>query len=171
MQSERSFRLRQLILAAVTVLVALAAGSCGKKVDTSVMGTFRMGERVQVGPMVYTVLEAQYRPGLTDNGTGKPPKNRYLFIKLSATNSGGNMTGIPPFTLVGPKQEQYEEVTEGVDQVSNYLGVLRMVQPAQTEQGYIIFDVPVAAYKLMISDGGEPGQEKFASVDLPVNLE
>jgi hypothetical protein len=121
--------------------------------------------------MVYTVLEAHYRPALTDSGTGKPPKDRYLFVRLSATNSGGNVATVPPFTLLGPNKEQYQEVTEGLEEVPNHMGVLRMIQPAETDQGYVIFDVPIAAYKLMISDGAEPGAERFAQVDLPVNLE
>lgn len=162
--------MRHLILAA-TVLCTLAVAGCGKKADTSSIGTFRMGERVQIGSMVYTILEAQYKPALNDSGTGKPPKNRYLFVRVSVTNSGGSVAGVPPFTLEGPKKETYQEVTEGVAEVPNYLGVFRMVQPAQTEQGHIIFDVPMAAYKLLISDGGEPGSEKYARVDLPVSLE
>ncbi len=170
MQSERSLRVRQLILTA-TVLCALVAAGCGKKVDTSVIGTFRMGERVQIGSMVYTVLEAQYRPALNDSGTGKPPKNRYLFVRLSATNSGGDLAGAPPFTLLAADGTQHQEVTEGLEEVTGHLGKMRMIQPAQTEQGYVIFDVPMAAYKLLISDGGDPGSEKFAQVDLPVTLE
>lgn len=130
-----------------------------------------MGERVQMGPMVYTVLEAQWKPSLTDTGTGRPPKNRYLFLRISVTNSGGAVGGIPPFTLVGAKDDTYMEVAEGLEDVTGHLGVLRMIQPAQTEQGVVIFDAPLGAYKLLISDGGEPGAEKFSRVELPVNFE
>ncbi|MDZ4801115.1 MAG: DUF4352 domain-containing protein [Bryobacteraceae bacterium] len=130
-----------------------------------------MGERVQMGTMVYTVLEVQWRPGLNDAGSGRPPKHRYAFVRLSVTNSGGSVAGIPGFTLIGVKDERFMETTEGLEDVPNHLGVLRMIQPAQTEQGVVIFDAPIAAYKFMISDGGEPGSEKFSRVELPVSLE
>lgn len=130
-----------------------------------------MGERVQMGTMVYTVLEAQWKGSLIDNGTGRPPKHRYLVVRISATNSGGSVAGIPPFTVIGAKDDTYMEVTEGLEEVTNHLGVLRMIQPAETEQGVIVFDAPIGAYKFMISDGGDPGSEKFSRVDLPVSLE
>jgi hypothetical protein len=168
MQSRRVF---QASLLAATVLCALALAGCGKKFDPSIIGTFRMGERIQIGSMTYTVLEAQYKPALTDAGTGKPPKDRYLFIRVSVTNGGGEVVGIPPFGLTGPKGDHHAEITEGLEDVQNHLGVLRMLPPAQTEQGWVIFDAPIAAYRLLISDGGEPGSEKFARVDIPAVLE
>lgn len=130
-----------------------------------------MGEKIQLGGMTYTVLETQWKPALTDAATGRPPKNRYLFVRVSATNGGGTTTGMPAFSIVNAKDESFSEMTEGVQDVPDYLGVLRTVQPAQTEQGWVIFDAPVGAYKLMISDSGEPGSEKYARVDLPVSLE
>ncbi|MBC7927540.1 MAG: DUF4352 domain-containing protein [Bryobacteraceae bacterium] len=149
----------------------LATASCSKSVDTSTIGTFRMGERVQIGSMVYTVLEAQWKPALDDSGMGKAPKNRYLLVKMSITNSGGTPSAAPPFTLEDSKKQAYTEITEGVEEVANYLGVLRMIAPAQTEQGFIVFDAPIGGYALLISDGAEPGSEKFARVNLPVSLE
>ena len=45
------------------------------------------------------------------------------------------------------------------------------LSPQKQRQGWVVFDAPVGAYQLMISDNGEPGSEKYARVDLPVSLE
>ena len=50
------------------------------------------------------------------------------------------------------------------------MGLLRNVAASQTEQGWIVFDAPVAAYKLVLEEG-EVGEEKTAHVDIPVHLE
>jgi len=160
------------VVAVIVSLCAVSLVSCRKSADPSNLGTFRMGEKIQIpGGLVYTVLEAQWKPSLTESGGGRPPKDRYLFVRVSVTNSGGSMQGIPPFQIKNTSKQNFMELTENMEDVSQYLGVMRMVQPAQTEQGYVVFDAPIAAYKLHISDGGEPGSEKFAVVDLPVMLE
>lgn len=171
MQFVRLLGFRFGILAAAVSFSCLLLTGCKKQSDLSVLGTFRMGEKVQVGPLTYTVLEAQWKPSLNESGSGRPPKNRYLFVKVTATNSGAKAETLPTFQLIGDNSEPRQEVTEGVQDVPNWFGVLRRVQPAQTEQGYAVFDAPIAAYKLVISDGGEVGAEKFAHVELPVQLD
>jgi hypothetical protein len=64
----------------------------------------------------------------------------------------------------------YSEVTEDMDKVDNWLGLLRNVGASQTEQGWIVFDAPLAAYKLIITHG-DIGDEKVAHVDIPIHLE
>jgi hypothetical protein len=154
-------------LVLVAFLCALAACSRGK--DASHIGTFQMGERVQAGPLIYNVLEAEWKPQL--ESSGRAPKERFLFIKVSMTNSSGSSVSAPAFTLESSTGKTYEEVTEGLDGVTDWLGMLRTIAPAQTEQGWAIFDAPMAAYKLVLSDAGEIGNEKYARVDIPVHLE
>ena len=50
-------------------------------------------------------------------------------------------------------------MTEGVESVPKWLGVLRNLSAVQTEQGVVVFDVPLGAYKLQVQDGGEIGSE------------
>ncbi len=164
-------RVRATLSAAALTMILFNLVGCNKETAPPILGTFRMGERIQVGPMTYNVLESRWKPALRDDGTGKPPKERYLLVKLTATNGGGSPGAIPSFTIVNARGESYTEVNEGVQDVPNYLGIIRKVQPAQTEEGWIVFDAPVGAYQLMISDNGEPGSEKYARVDLPVSLE
>jgi hypothetical protein len=91
---------------------------------------------------------------------------------VSATNSGGQTTTIPPFQLEsGDGKTTYQEVSEGMEGVSNWLGMLRSIEPAQTDQGYVVFDAPVGPYKLLMYDGNAVDTEKYAIVDIPVSLE
>ena len=127
-----------------------------------------MGERVQIGPLVYQVLESDWRSEL--GGGGRTPKDRYLFAKVSITNSSGSPISVPGFTIESG-DKSYSEVSEDMDKVDNWLGMLRTIAPSQTEQGWIVFDAPLAAYKLVVTDGGEVGSEKTAHVEIPVHLE
>jgi hypothetical protein len=128
-----------------------------------------MGEKVQAGPLIYTVLQAEWRTQI--EGTGRTPNNRFLFIRATITNSSKAPISAPAFTLRGHDGQVYEELVEGIEGVRNWLNILRTIAPGQTEAGYVVFDAPVAAYKLVMSDAGEIGSEKYAYVDIPVELE
>lgn len=127
-----------------------------------------MGERVQAGPLVYNALEAEWK---TELEGGKTPQSRFLLVRVSITNGSGRQISVPSFTLEDAAGKSYPEVTEGVGSVRNWLGILRTVEPSQTEQGYAIFDAPMAAYKLVVSDAGDIGSEKYAHIEIPVHLE
>jgi hypothetical protein len=55
--------------------------------------------------------------------------------------------------------------------VDNWFGILRTLTPAQTQQGRIAFDVPLSSYRLRLTDGGSPGSEKFAWVEIPLRMD
>src|SRR4051794_5661830 len=107
MQSLCSVRARAALLLAAAGVCVLSASSCSKSSDPSILGTFRMGEKIQMGGISYTILETQWKPALTDSGAGRPPKDRYLFVRISATNGGGAVANIPAFTIVGPNDRTY----------------------------------------------------------------
>lgn len=151
----------------LALIFLLALGGCNKQ-DASLIGTFRMGEKVQAGPVTYTVLQAEWKPELEG---GKTPTHRFLFIRLSMTNSSGKTVSVPGFTLQGANGQTYEEVSEGLGSTANWLGMLRNLEPGQTQTGYAIFDAPVGAFQLMLSDAGEVGSEKYAQVEIPVQLD
>jgi hypothetical protein len=161
---------RRFMSATFLMAVLCAAGalsSCRNKRDASFIGTFRMGEKVQTGALVYQVLQAEWRNELGSGG--RTPKDRYLFIRLSVTNSSGSTVAAPALTIEGAGKT-YSEVVENTENVDNWMGLLRNVAASQTEQGWIVFDAPVAAYKLVLEEG-EVGEEKTAHVDIPVHLE
>ena len=128
-----------------------------------------MGERVQVGPVIYNVLEADWRTALTEGG--RAPQNRFLFVRLSITNSGGSTANVPSFELASENGTRSQEVTENMAGVRDWLGLLRTVRPAATEQGVVVFDVPIGAYKLILPDGSDSASERYAEVEIPVQLE
>jgi hypothetical protein len=158
-----------LLLLAFVLSAAFTLSACRRGKDASLIGTFPMGEKVQAGPLIYTVMEAEWKAQL--EGSGRMPANRFLFIRVSITNSSGSPVSAPAFTLQGPGGKTYEEVTEDLGEVRDWLNILRTIAPGKTEQGYVIFDAPVGAYKLVMSDAGEVGQEKYAHVEIPVQLD
>jgi len=130
-----------------------------------------MGTGVQVGPLTYNVLETNWQSQLGTGPAAKIPKNRFLLIKLTATNGAGQTMTIPEMVLFSASGQAYQEVTEGVALIPKALGVLRNLAAVQTEEGIVVFDVPLGAYKLQVQDGGEIGAEKKALIDIPLHLE
>jgi hypothetical protein len=89
---------------------------------------------------------------------------------LSATNGGGKEISLPFFALEGPDGKGYKEVETG-DGADNWFGLLRTLNPAETRQGNLLFDVPLTSYRLRLTDGGEPGTEKMVWVEIPLRLD
>ena len=157
-----------------TVLAALSLGvlsalACSRERDSSLIGTFRMGEKVQAGPVTYEVLESSWRTALSDGG--RIPSDRFLFLRVIIANSAAEAVSVPGFSLVGPDQKTYREITENMQNVSKWLGLFRNLQPGQSLEGWVVFDAPMGAYKLVVSDAGDIGAEKYAHIDIPVHLE
>ena len=130
-----------------------------------------MGEKVQVGPVAYTVLQADWRDTLTDAGAGSSSAGRYLVLRLSMSNSGGQEVTVPTLTLKGSGDNTYPEVTEGLSGIGDWLGIFRRLEPNQTEEGRIFFEAPVGTYKLQVSDGADVETERTADIDIPPPLE
>lgn len=152
--------------------LALAGGlplaGCKKQAPDQIV--FQMGDRVTANPMTYNVVQTAWRTQLGDILQVRVPDHRFLLITLSATNGGGHPVSIPFLTLEGPNGEQYKEQESGTG-VDNWFGLLREVAPAETKQGIIVFDVPLGSYRLRLTDGGEPGTEKFVWVEIPLRID
>jgi hypothetical protein len=156
-----------LLLAALSVAGGLLLTGCNKQ--NSVQINFQMGDRITAGPVSYNVIQTFWRTQLGDIFKTRVPENRFLMITLSATNGGGKEVSIPLLTLEGDNKE-FRELENG-DGVSNWFGLIRTISPAETRQGNIVFDVPLTSYRLRLTDGGEPGTEKFVWVDIPLRLD
>ncbi len=157
---------RTLSILSVGALLVLAA-SCGGRSTMKKTVAYRMGDRASIGSVTYVGLTADYRQELP--GAKELMKNRYLVIALSITNGGGAEVILPHTRLIKPDGTEIAEVTE-IDGFPQWLGLLRKVEPASTEQGYVVFDVPVGAYKLQVSSGGDPENEQLAQIEIPANL-
>jgi hypothetical protein len=129
-----------------------------------------MGERVVVGPLTYTVVETTWRSQLGDGFRLRLPQQRFMLVTVAVTNGGGHEVSIPLLSLENQNGTVYRESDSG-EGVDNWFGILRTLNPAQTQQGRLLFDVPLTSYKLRLSDGGDAGTEKFAWVGIPLHID
>lgn len=150
------------------ILAAGLSGCANKNADNR--AEFQMGERANVGPLTYNVVETAWRSQLGSDYKARFPQQRFLLITVSVTNGGGKEVSVPLFSLEDENGKTYQESENG-DGVENWFGLLRTIEPAQTQQGRLAFDVPLGAYKLRVTDGGDPGAEKFAWIDIPLRID
>jgi hypothetical protein len=155
-------------LVALCLPLVLLSSSCGEQNGTKL--SYQMGEKIPLGPFTYNVIQTAWRTQLGEGFKVRSPQQRFLLISISVTNGGGKEVALPLFKL---ENEKGVLVTESDNQegVPNSLGILRSVAPAETLQGALLFDVPLASYKLQLTDGGEPGSEKIATVEIPLRME
>jgi hypothetical protein len=149
--------LPSLCLLTLALVAALPLVSCKRQAPEQI--DFQMGERV-----------IAWRTQLGDIFKVRVPERRFLLITLSATNGGGHPVSVPFLTLEGPNREEYKELENG-DGIDNWFGLLREIGPAETKQGNIAFDVPLGSYRLRLTDGSEPGTEKFVWVEIPLRMD
>ena len=156
------------LLPSLLLLVALLLAGCKKQSSTQI--NYQMGERIVAGPMVYNVVQTIWKTQLGDLFNVRTPDNRYLMITISATNSGGKEVSMPFLTLEGPGGKEYHEIENG-EGIEKWFGLLRTIQPAETRQGNVVFDVPLTSYRLRLTDGGELGTEKNVWVEIPLRMD
>lgn len=153
------------------VAALLVMWGCSTAKTTGAAGvTYAMGSPAYAGPLTVTALEAEWKERLESDAGPREPKNRFLLVRITVTNGGGTEQALPLLNLVDAKGDMHLEEDKG-EGVQNWLGLLRILKPAQTEEGYLIFDVPPAAYKLRVSTGGDPEQEMVALIDIPFKLD
>jgi len=159
------------VASALAVCGLLLVGGCSQKKPAANQGdpTFPMGSQVAVGSLIYTVIDSEWRDHLQAESE-RVPKHRFLLLTVSVTNSGGADAGVPLLTLEDEKGNTYMEEEKG-DGVDQWLGYFRLVKPGSTEQGKILFDVAPAAYKLRVTSGGDPEQERTSLVEIPLKVD
>jgi Domain of unknown function (DUF4352) len=151
----------------VILLTVLGLGttSCRDNVQPAEVGTFNMGERAQIGPLIYTVFDSQWAISLGEQPTPRIPTNRFFILNLSVVNSGSQASSVPTFTLIDDAGQAYQELDNG-EGVQNWLGFVRRVRPAESSQGTIIFDVPQKRFKLRVADE----EDHFGYINIPLSL-
>lgn len=153
--------------AAVAAGLFLSGCSGGKSgADATV---YRMGEPVTVGPLIYTVMDTEWRTQLGEGPTARLPEHRYLLVRLSVTNSGASNAVVPAMSVLDSSGQSRLELADGQG-VEEWLGYLRSLRPAETDRGRVVFDVPPSAYRLRVTNDAEPGTEKVALIDMPLQL-
>lgn len=129
--------------------------------------TYQMGERVPLGNLIYTVFERQWMTQIGEGVDARVPQNRFYLVRISAVNSGGSAAIIPTISLVDDSGGSYAEIDNG-DGITDFIGALREVAPAETVQGNLVFDVQPKHYKLKLSD--EDGKH-VALVEIPLSFD
>lgn len=156
-------RLR-VLLVPVAGFAALLLTGCSQ--PSFPVRTYPMGDKVNLGHLVYTVYETQW---LTQAGTApaiRLPQNRFFLVRISAGNSGGGDLMVPNLTVEDDQGHSYPELQNG-DGIPQYIGYLRSVAPAEAAAGNLVFDCPPGHYKLRVTD--EDG-ERAALIDIPLSF-
>ena len=167
-QPRRTTLLQHLLTVGFLALAFLPAG-CASNRNGAARALRQMGEAIQVGPVVYIVLDAEWQQQLSGSGAPRLPKNNFLVLRLNVTNAGNRELTIPLLQLEDEKGAEHYEVSE-LAGLEEWLGLLRPIKPSDTVQGRIVFDVSPANYRLRVTDGGDPGEEVTALVEIPLKL-
>jgi hypothetical protein len=164
------FRKTAGVVAGLVVLgVALILGGCSAQRTNRI--NYPMGEKVPIGPLTYTVVETEWKTQLGDGVLKvRSPQQRFQLVTMAVTNGGGKDVALPLFSLEDSNGKLFPESENG-ESVDNWLGLLRNIAPAQTLQGRLLFDVQLGSYKLRVTDGGDPGTEKYAYVEIPLKMD
>jgi hypothetical protein len=155
---------RAATLAAFALLSLWSAG-CGGG-SKPVVRTFPMGERVELGHVIYSVFETQWLTQLGEGLEARVPEHRFFLVRLSAANSGNADVNPPAMSIVDDNGNTYPELTNG-DKAPQWIGYLRSVKPAEALQGNVLFDAPPRHYKLRVTDENE---DKTAFIDIPLSF-
>lgn len=159
-------RLNRVSMLFAAVTAALLLTSCGSDEKSFPVRTYNMGERVQLGHIVYIVFETQWMTHLGEGTDARVPQNRFFLVRLSAVNSSNSDLSVPAFTIQDDNGNTYHELSEGTG-VPQWISYLRNVKPAESAQGNVLFDAPPRHYKLKIQD---EDSEKAALIDIPLNF-
>ena len=146
--SSRHGRQAGLLLLVLSCCIALIGCSALAPARPKV---FQMGDRVEAGTLIYMVLEAEWHAQLGEGPQARIPRNRFLALRVTVTNSGATDCDVPAMRLVDSGGHAYPELTAGED-LPEWLGVLRRPKPAETMRGRVLFDVPQADYQLRVAD-------------------
>jgi hypothetical protein len=150
------------------LLIAFLLTGCKEKQRS--VTNFEMGERTDLGPFTYVVVESAWSSQLGEGFQIRTPQHRFLTLTLSVTNRSTGEASVPMLALEASNGAQFPELTDG-NGVGQWLGILRTVGPAQSIQGRILFDVPLSTFKLRLTDGGETGYDKYAWVSIPLSID
>ena len=147
-------------LIAVPVLLLLAA--CSPNAPQRVVKVFSAGDKASVRDLTYNIVDTLIQPKLGE----RTPETRFYLVQMAISNGGNNAISIPAMSLIDDTGKAYPELADGAG-VPNWLGVVRKVEPVNTEKGTVAFDAPAQHYKLRLTDDTE---DMDVYVDLPLNF-
>jgi hypothetical protein len=153
------------ILYSTLLISTLFLTRCSKNSPAEVH-TYSMGDRVELGHLIYTVFETRWLPQVGEGPTARIPENRFFLVRMSVGNTGGTEALVPNMTIEDDKGNSYPELTNG-EGIPQFLGVLQAVRTAEPAAGNALFDAPPGHYKLRLSD---ENSQRAAMVDIPLTF-
>jgi len=146
----------------LSLVLAFMASGCVKSTEVK---TYAQGEKAQVGFVTYNVFESSWLPQLGDGIMARVPADRYFQIRVTVSNGGASEFLIPPLNLVDDDGRLITELADGTG-VARWLGASRKVNPAETADGFILFDVAPRHYRLQVES--DTGVQAF--IDIPLRF-
>src|ERR1700736_1824991 len=125
-------RLLRVILMLAAVIAAILLNACSDEKKYPVR-TYSMGERVDLGHIVYTVFETQWLTHIGEGPDARIPQNRFFLVRMNATNSQGADVIVPNVSVEDDNGKSFPELSNG-DGVPQWIGFLRNVKPADSAQ-------------------------------------
>ncbi len=145
--------------------VLLCAAGCSSLPSHSVR-TYRMGDTVQLGKLVYNVYDNRWLTHMGEGTGARIPRDRFFMVRVSVSNTGTEEILVPIMTITDDSGNAFEELDNG-EHVPQWLGLLRPVRPGQSLQGNVVFDCSPRNYKLRLADDSE---ERTALVEIPLTF-
>jgi hypothetical protein len=155
----------RVILRLAAVAAALWLAACSDEAHYPVR-TYNMGERVDLGHIVYIVFETQWLTHVGESPDAKIPQNRFFLVRMSVTNGQSSDLILPSVSVEDDAGHSYSEISTDVG-APQWIGFLRDVKPAESAQGNVVFDAPPRHYKLKVMD--ETG-DRVAYIDIPLSF-
>ena len=131
---------------------------------------YQMGDKVPAGPLTYNVVEKVWRSQLGENFSVRMPENRFLLITISAANGGSGEVSVPLLQLeaadgksipgIGERRRRGQLVRHAADTGATAIAT----------GPHIVFDVPLASYRLRLSDGDSTSGH-FTYVQIPLQID
>jgi hypothetical protein len=150
-------------------LLALAVSLAGCRNVGATRTEYQMGDKIPAGPLTYNVVEKVWRSQLGENFQVRMPENRFLLVTIAVTNGSSREVSVPLLQLEGTDGKVYKEIETG-EGVDNWFGIFRTLVPSQTQQGRILFDVPLGSYRLRLSDG-DSASGHYTYVPIPLQMD
>lgn len=153
----------------ISLSAVLLLAGCGSD-KAPLRPEYQVGEKVQLGPLTYTVLDSAWRSQLGDAGRPRYPEHRFLLVAVSIQNTGSSEATVPPFVVMSSSNQEVKE-SQGGEGVERWLGLIRNVGPKQTAEGYVLFDAPLGTYRLKLAESSDSGEERHTFVTIPARID
>ncbi len=160
----------RILLSTLLCAAVIGLAGCNNAATTAKTEQVRVaaaGEKAEVGHLSYTIVDSQVLTQLGEDPSQRIPRERFMLVQISVTNSSNVDNPIPSVELVGDSGTTYQELSDGSG-APNWLGIVRHVGPGQTERGNVLFDAPAAHYKVRFKD--EMSNNEILA-DLPLSFE